>query len=139
MEAVEVIVSRHEWGNVDSQQLVVLGHSNGGQGAWYLAARWPDKILGGDFIRIHCLSSSLTPAVVVPAAGFLKSQQYVPWTLSRYGLMSCIPNALQTLTNRSAHYLDPALRAILDTSLTPDDNDLHLSNLVDTPVLAVHG
>lgn len=35
--------------------------------------------------------------------------------------------------------MDPMLRAILDTSLTPDDNDLHLSNLVDTPILAIHG
>ena len=40
---------------------------------------------------------------------------------------------------RSAHFIDPALRAILESSLTPDDNDLFLSNLVDTPVLAVHG
>ncbi len=40
---------------------------------------------------------------------------------------------------RSAHYVDPGLRAILDSSLTPDDNDLFLSNLVDTPVLAIHG
>ena len=47
----------------------------------------------------------------------------------------------QTLltTRRSAHFIDPALRAILESSLTPDDNDLFLSNLVDTPVLAVHG
>jgi hypothetical protein len=35
--------------------------------------------------------------------------------------------------------MDPAVRAILESSLTPDDNDLFLSNLVDTPVLAVHG
>lgn len=39
----------------------------------------------------------------------------------------------------SAHYIDPALRAVLETSLTPDDNDLFLSNLVNIPVLAVHG
>ncbi|KAG6833482.1 hypothetical protein H0H87_006054 [Tephrocybe sp. NHM501043] len=39
----------------------------------------------------------------------------------------------------SAHYADPALRAILESSLTPDDNDLYLSNLVDIPILAVHG
>ncbi|CDO76522.1 hypothetical protein BN946_scf184750.g2 [Trametes cinnabarina] len=31
------------------------------------------------------------------------------------------------------------IRAILDSSLTPDDNDLFLSNLVDTPILAIHG
>lgn len=40
---------------------------------------------------------------------------------------------------RSGHFVDPALRAILESSLTPDDNDLHVSNLVDTPVLAIHG
>lgn len=31
------------------------------------------------------------------------------------------------------------LRAIMEASFTPDDNDLHLSNLVDTPILAIHG
>lgn len=40
---------------------------------------------------------------------------------------------------RSAHFIDPSLRAILDSAATPDDNDLFLSNLVHTPVLAVHG
>lgn len=40
---------------------------------------------------------------------------------------------------RSAHYVDPSVRAILDSSLTPDDNDLFLTNLVDTPIFAVHG
>jgi len=28
---------------------------------------------------------------------------------------------------------------ILESSLTPDDNDLFISNLVDTPILAIHG
>jgi len=41
--------------------------------------------------------------------------------------------------SRSGHYIDPALRALLESSLTPDDNDLHLTNLVDTPVLGIHG
>ncbi|KAJ6547143.1 hypothetical protein B0H19DRAFT_255176 [Mycena capillaripes] len=85
--------------------VVLMGHSNGGQGAWYLASRFPDRVLG-----------------VVPAAAYIKSQAYVPLLMSR-----------------SAHFIDPAVRAILESSLTPDDNDLFLSNLVDTPVLAVHG
>ncbi|KIY43698.1 hypothetical protein FISHEDRAFT_62739 [Fistulina hepatica ATCC 64428] len=91
--------------DVPDQGVVLLGHSNGGQGAWYMAARFPDRVLG-----------------VVPAAAYLKSQAYVPWTMSR-----------------SAHYVDPALRAVLDASLTPDDNDLFISNLMHTPVLAIHG
>ncbi|KAJ6618285.1 hypothetical protein B0H10DRAFT_2164198 [Mycena sp. CBHHK59/15] len=72
--------------------VVLMGHSNGGQGA------------------------------VVPAAAYIKSQAYVPLSMSR-----------------SAHFIDPAVRAILESSLTPDDNDLFSSNLVDTPVLAIHG
>jgi len=58
----------------------------------------------------------------VPAAAYIKSQSYVPLTLSR-----------------SSHFIDPTLRGILESSFTPDDNDLHISNLVDTPILAIHG
>ncbi|KAG5718671.1 3',5'-cyclic-nucleotide phosphodiesterase [Termitomyces sp. T112] len=104
----EILQANTDWKHweIDSNARVVLvGHSNGGQGAWYLASRYPDRVVG-----------------VIPAAAYIKSQAYIPWTMSR-----------------SAHYTDPALRAILDSSLTPDDNDLHLSNLVDIPVLAVHG
>jgi pimeloyl-ACP methyl ester carboxylesterase len=85
--------------------VVLIGHSNGGQGAWFMASRYPDRVLA-----------------VVPAAGYIKSQSYVPLTMSRSG-----------------RFLDPALRAILEAALTPDDNDLFLSNLVDTPILAIHG
>lgn len=85
--------------------VVAIGHSNGGQGVWYLASRYPDRVLA-----------------IVPAAGYIKSQSYVPLTFSR-----------------SAHFIDPALRAILESSFTADDNDLHLSNLVGTPILAIHG
>lgn len=84
---------------------VIIGHSNGGQGTWYVGLRHPDRVLG-----------------LVPAAGYIKSQGYVPLTMSR-----------------SAHFIDPLLRAILETSLTPDDNDLFLTNIVNKPVLVVHG
>lgn len=30
-----------------SDKVVVVGHSNGGQGTWYLTSRWPDRVLGG--------------------------------------------------------------------------------------------
>jgi len=39
----------------------------------------------------------------------------------------------------SHHYADPALIGILQSSLTPYNNDLYASNLVNIPVLAVHG
>ncbi|KAF9036995.1 hypothetical protein BDZ89DRAFT_1061691 [Hymenopellis radicata] len=85
--------------------VILLGHSNGGQGAWYSAARYPDRVVA-----------------VVPASAYIKSQSYVPLTMSR-----------------SARFTDPALLSVLESSLTPDNNDLFMSNLVDTPILAIHG
>lgn len=52
--------------------------------------------------------------------------------------MLCDAEADQPI-DRFAHFIDPALRAVLETSLAPDDNDLFLSNLAHTPVLAIHG
>ncbi|KAK7693141.1 hypothetical protein QCA50_002707 [Cerrena zonata] len=95
----------HRWRYAENTRVLILGHSNGGQGTWYMAARYPDRVLAA-----------------IPAAAYIKSQAYVPLTLSR-----------------SAHYIDPVLRSILETSLTPDDNDLFLSNLAHTPILAIHG
>ncbi|KAJ2931423.1 hypothetical protein H1R20_g5707, partial [Candolleomyces eurysporus] len=86
-------------------KVVLIGHSNGGQGVWHMSAHFPDRV-----------------AAAVPAAAYIKSQAYVPLIHARF-----------------AHYMDPMLRAILESSLTPDDNDLHLSNIAHIPLLAVHG
>ncbi|KAF8502452.1 hypothetical protein JB92DRAFT_2740590 [Gautieria morchelliformis] len=94
-----------EWKISDSSRVVIMGHSNGGQGTWYLASRYPDRVLAA-----------------IPAAAYIKSQQYVPLSFSR-----------------GSHFIDPASTAILAASLAPDDNDLFLSNVVSTSILAVHG
>ncbi|KIK95035.1 hypothetical protein PAXRUDRAFT_780281 [Paxillus rubicundulus Ve08.2h10] len=94
-----------KWGFHPETRVVLMGHSNGGQGVWYMASRWPDRV-----------------CAAIPAAGYIKSQAYVSWCMSRF-----------------AHFIDPALRAVLDSSLTPDDNDLFLGNLTGIPVLAIHG
>ncbi|KAI0798096.1 hypothetical protein C8Q75DRAFT_34633 [Abortiporus biennis] len=95
----------HPYSYHKGSRVILVGHSNGGQGAWYIASRYPDRVLA-----------------VIPAAGYIKSQSYVPLTMSR-----------------GAHFVDPTLRAILESSLTADDNDLFVRNLVDTPILAIHG
>ena len=59
---------------------------------------------------------------MVPAAGYIKPQAYVA-----------------LIQSHSAHYIDPALRAVLESAYTPDDNDLFLSNIAHLPILAVHG
>ena len=45
---------------------LLVGHSNGGQGAWYLASRFPDRVVG-----------------VVAAAAYIKSQAYVSMGMGR--------------------------------------------------------
>jgi pimeloyl-ACP methyl ester carboxylesterase len=35
------------WGIARNTQVLMMGHSNGGQGTWYLSSRYPDRILGG--------------------------------------------------------------------------------------------
>ncbi|KAJ3406170.1 hypothetical protein HDV05_006128 [Chytridiales sp. JEL 0842] len=47
---------------VDEQKLVYTGHSNGGQGAWWLTSHEPDKALAA-----------------VPSSGYLKIQFYTPY------------------------------------------------------------
>ena len=39
---------------IDQSRLVVAGHSNGGQGAWYLASHYPDKVIGGTIPLNEC-------------------------------------------------------------------------------------
>lgn len=38
---------------VNRNKLVYVGHSNGGQGAWWMASHYPDKALAGTSIHIH--------------------------------------------------------------------------------------
>ncbi|KAF9651433.1 hypothetical protein BDM02DRAFT_3091108 [Thelephora ganbajun] len=93
------------WSIPSNIRAVLIGHSNGGQGTWHITARSPDRVVAA-----------------VPAAGYIKSQAYVPLTQSH-----------------ARHFVDPALNSILESSLTPDDNDLFLSNVAGVSILAVHG
>ncbi|KAG8805334.1 hypothetical protein FRC17_005560, partial [Serendipita sp. 399] len=93
--------------SIDYHQVLLIGHSNGGQGVWYHASRFPDKVIA---------------VAAVPAAAYIKSQQYVPLSLSH-----------------GAHFADVKLRMILEAALQPDDNDIFLSNLAVVPILATHG
>jgi len=66
----------------DPEKLFIMGHSNGGQGAWYRLARFPDRVIGG-----------------VVAAGYIKVSDYVSfaWKVGRH----FIDPALQGLLHSS--------------------------------------
>ncbi|KAH9079250.1 hypothetical protein EDB83DRAFT_2513796 [Lactarius deliciosus] len=101
------------WGTVSALDVILKTCSR--RNAWAIA---PEKVVNHWPLKRRTRHR----ITVIPAAGYIKAQAYVPLTQSR-----------------SAHFIDPFLRAILECSFTPDDNDLFLSNLVDTPTLAIHG
>ncbi|KAI8334605.1 hypothetical protein BC941DRAFT_472538 [Chlamydoabsidia padenii] len=58
-----VVVDKSESFSIgDINRLIYMGHSNGGQGAWYLATHYPDRAVA-----------------VVAAAGYVKIQDYVSY------------------------------------------------------------
>jgi len=51
------------WTIPEDARAVVIGHSNGGQGTWYLSARYPDRILAGTFLVVRaCMSVFSIPS-----------------------------------------------------------------------------
>ena len=45
-----ILKGREEWSKwkyAENTRVLILGHSNGGQGAWWMAARYPDRIIAG--------------------------------------------------------------------------------------------
>lgn len=66
------------------------GHSNGGQGVWHLAVHFPDKIIAGLYaLQAHMALCNVLnhTRTVVPAAGYIKIQDYVSfanWVGSSY-------------------------------------------------------
>jgi pimeloyl-ACP methyl ester carboxylesterase len=82
--------SWHSWSLVKDTPVVLIGHSNGGQGAWYMAARYPDRVLACKFFAVFPdPQNKFAFAIVVPAAGYIKSQSYVPLTMSRWVCLKC--------------------------------------------------
>ncbi|KAF7115106.1 hypothetical protein CNMCM5793_001340 [Aspergillus hiratsukae] len=50
--------------NVSQEEWIVVGHSNGGQGAWFLATHYPDKVIAA-----------------APVSGYSSIENYVPYNM----------------------------------------------------------
>lgn len=59
---------------------------------------------------------------IVALAGYTTIHNYVPYT-----------------EQRSNHFADPALLGVLQSSLTPYNNEIYVSNLASVPMIVVHG
>ncbi|KAJ5619557.1 hypothetical protein N7510_003541 [Penicillium lagena] len=96
----------HHWGNADAQaalsaipewmanvgwkgpsaslhDLILIGHSNGGQGAWYYATHYPDQV-----------------AAVAPVSGYTSIENYVPYSMWQ----NLEPSLLSVLLRSRASY-----------------------------------
>jgi len=50
-DILSAVCGWRNWGFNPDTRVVLMGHSNGGQGVWYMAARWPDRVCGGAHAR----------------------------------------------------------------------------------------
>lgn len=84
----EILINRDAWRGyklAQKSQVLLLGHSNGGQGAWWNAGRYPDRLIAGTCccIVLEGCPCNQSATAVIPAAAYIKSQAYVPLIQSR--------------------------------------------------------
>ncbi|KAI8094838.1 Alpha/Beta hydrolase protein [Gilbertella persicaria] len=99
-----------EWVIGNKDRLIMMGHSNGGQGVWHFAVHFPDKIIG-----------------VVPAAGYTKIQDYVSfhhWIGDSFSdpILRGILEASIAEYNNDLHLANMADLSVLPRVGTEDDN-----------------
>jgi len=143
-----ILQIRDDWKKLafsEDAKVILIGHSNGGQGTWHLASHFPDRVIACEFFNCIQPVHNFVQSDRSGCSGTSRSLYQVPSICSANAIEVC-PLVLlvkarksNSLNLRSAHYVDPILRSILESSLTPDDNDLHLSNIATLPILAVHG
>ena len=49
----------HPWNYATNAKVAIVGHSNGGQGTWYTAARYPDRVVVGWAFQMKQVYSSI--------------------------------------------------------------------------------
>ena len=63
VSALRIILSEHNifhaWRFAENTKVILLGHSNGGQGVWYMASRYPDRVLAGKLHLLVCDAGEL--------------------------------------------------------------------------------
>lgn len=109
------------------------------RGIWHHDIRIELLEVSGYISFRHYSSSTINPYSCSCCWIYQDASLCAAYTIKVRVYQSLILRDCLTAMRRSAHFIDPSLRAILDSSSTPDDNDIFLSNLVDIPVLGVHG
>jgi hypothetical protein len=90
---------------VDSTKIIYAGHSMGGHGCWVQSTHYPDRALA-----------------VVPAAGWIKMQMYIPSFLNLGGALA-----------------SPYLNYILEASISEYNTDFYSRHLVGIPLMVRMG
>ncbi|KAI1288890.1 hypothetical protein EDD11_009566, partial [Mortierella claussenii] len=113
----------------DPERLLMAGHSNGGQGAWYFMTHFPDKAIAA-----------------TPAAGYVNIKQYVSflgWLSSSHtdahlrGVGA--KNTRRGICPHAAKLGRANVQNLLESAIAEFDNDVHMPNTVGIPTLARTG
>eukprot|EP00117_Sycon_ciliatum_P018872 scpid32260/ scgid17292/ len=108
LKALAELVKDNPWipHKVDVNRVLFAGHSMGGHGCWHLATHFPDLALG-----------------VSTAAGWNTKEEYGS-------------SNLFFVHDVSSSFIDPSVKRVLESCISENEVDRHVSNLKGVPVLA---
>ncbi|ESO96501.1 hypothetical protein LOTGIDRAFT_159918 [Lottia gigantea] len=106
IEALKELVEEASWTKpkVDTEHLIIAGHSMGGHGAWHIATHYPDRVMA-----------------LVSLAGWIKKEEYGD-------------SNLFFKHDVSTSHTDPIVKLIMESCISENDADKHVSNLKGMPV-----
>ncbi|RDW93214.1 uncharacterized protein DSM5745_00536 [Aspergillus mulundensis] len=99
---------------------MVIGHSNGGQGVWYLITHYPDNVFAAAPVSGYTSIESKPPNAIYPCSGARSDvADYVPYNMWRDS--------------------EPLISSILHQSRASYKHELLLANAAGIPILQQHG
>ncbi|XP_063418740.1 uncharacterized protein LOC134701521 [Mytilus trossulus] len=107
LDTLSKLTEEYSWLTMkaDQERVIFAGHSMGGHGALNLATHYPDRALA-----------------LISLAGWIKKEEYGDSNLFfRHDI--------------AASHVDPGVKFIMESSITENDVDRHVSNLKHVPVL----
>ncbi|XP_063426134.1 uncharacterized protein LOC134709942 [Mytilus trossulus] len=107
LDTLSKLTDEYSWLTMkaDQERVIFSGHSMGGHGALNLATHYPDRALA-----------------LISLAGWIKKEEYGDSNLFfRHDI--------------AASHVDPGVKFIMESSITENDVDRHVSNLKHVPVL----
>ncbi|KAL4949940.1 hypothetical protein BDW69DRAFT_173260 [Aspergillus filifer] len=103
---------------------IVIGHSNGGQGVWFITTHFPDKVIAA-----------------APVSGYtsIESKPQLPSSICFLGVRIVESNILEYVSYNMWRDSEPLISSILHQSRVSYKHELLLANAAGIPILQQHG